>query len=595
MRRLEHRRAVVAKLGKRDDQIANWRMAVFLFGAAIVLAAWFLALSWFWILLPVLAFVVLVVLHERTVRERAIAEHAVHFYEDGMARLDGTWQGRGIPGDDLNPPDHVYARDLDLYGRGSLFELICTARTRAGEETLAAWLNAPAPASTVRERQRAVIELRPQLDLRESLAQAGGIVRAGVRPALLSAWARREPSARLKPAYQFVAALLGALAVAAVGAWIFEYAGPGPLFLVIIAEIIFWRVVKPAILEVTAAVQEPARDLRVLAAIVRLLEEGNFSAPALVRLQERLGNGGVTASAALRRLHNLTEALDAQRNPLFAPVALLLLWPVHFAYALEHWRRRHGAFITDWLAALGEFESLNAFAGYAYERPADVFPEILEDGAQFNGQALGHPLIIDRDNVRNDVQLSTNAGTPQALIVSGSNMSGKSTWLRTIGVNAVLAQAGAPVHARSLRLSPLMVGATLRVEDSIQTGASRFYAEIKRLRQLLLLAEARAVEPAAPPLLFLLDELFAGTNSHDRAVGARAVLRAFLDRGALGLVTTHDLTLTKLAEDRPETVLNVHFEDQLQGEELVFDYRMRPGVVQHSNALALMRAVGLDV
>ena len=570
-------------------------MTAFLLGAGMLLAAWFFTFPWFWLFIPVAAFAILIVLHERTVRARAIAEHAVQFYDDGVARLDGTWPGRGVPGDDLLPPDHVYARDLDLFGRGSLFELLCTARTRSGEETLASWLSAPAAVETVRDRQHAVGELRPQLDLRESLAQAGGIVRAGVRPALLSAWARRQPPAQLKPAFRLVATILGAAAVAAASAWALEYTGPGPLFLVILAEIVFWRVVKKAVLEVTAAVQEPARDLRVLAATVRLLEQGDYKSPALVRLQERLRNGGTSASAALQRLHSLTELLDAQRNPLFAPIALLVLWPVQFAYALEHWRRRNGAHIADWLAALGQFEALNAFAGYGYERPADVFPELVENGAQIRGKGLGHPLIVDSDNVRNDILLSTSDDAPQALIISGSNMSGKSTWLRTIGVNVVLAQAGAPVHARAFQLSPLMVGATLRVEDSIQSGASRFYAEIKRLRQLLALADARASDVSAPPLLFLLDELFAGTNSHDRAVGARAVLRAFVDRGALGLVTTHDLTLTRLAEDHPKSVVNVHFEDQLKGEQLVFDYQMRPGVVQHSNALALMRAVGLEV
>ncbi|MEX2016597.1 MAG: hypothetical protein WD873_08135, partial [Candidatus Hydrogenedentales bacterium] len=315
-RRLEQRRLSVDLLNRRDDRIANVRMGVFVAGAAVVAAALFLNFSWWWLVVPVAAFVALIVLHEQTVRARAVAEHAVKFYEDGLARLDGTWQGRGITGDDLIPADHVYARDLDLFGRGSMFELLCTARTRAGEEKLAAWLNAPAAPETVRARQQAVTELRPMLDLREALGQAGGVVRAGVRPGLLAAWAQRPAPARLVPAYRIAAGALGAGAVAAVACWAFELSGPGPLALIIIGEIAFWQFVKPGVLEVTAAVQEPARDLRVLAAVMQLLEQQSLEAPLLQALQMQLRDGGAPASAALQRLHKLVELLDAQRNPL---------------------------------------------------------------------------------------------------------------------------------------------------------------------------------------------------------------------------------------------------------------------------------------
>jgi len=235
---------------------------------------------------------------------------------------------------------------------------------------------------------------------------------------------------------------------------------------------------------------------------------------------------------------------------------------------------------------VGEFEALGSLAAYAYERPQDPFPELAEAEGCFEGEGLGHPLIPEGRNVRTDLRLS---GELRVLVVSGSNMSGKSTLLRTVGVNAVLALAGAPVRARRLRLSPLEVGASIHVQDSLQAGASRFYAEITRLRQIVELTKGPR------PVLFLLDEILHGTNSHDRRVGAEGVVRGLVGRGAIGLVTTHDLALALIADGLAPRAANVHFEDHLEAGKMTFDYRLRPGVVQRSNALELMRSVGLEV
>jgi DNA mismatch repair ATPase MutS len=283
---------------------------------------------------------------------------------------------------------------------------------------------------------------------------------------------------------------------------------------------------------------------------------------------------------------------DWQHNVFFLLLSLPFLWGTHVAWAIEAWRRANGGRIRRWLVAVGEFEALASLSAYRYEHPHDPFPTVVADGrggrdaALFDGTGLGHPLLPAAQMVRNDVSL---AGATQLLVVSGSNMSGKSTLLRTVGVNAVLALAGAPVRAASLHISPLAVGATLRIQDSLQEGRSRFYAEITRIRELADLA-------AGPvPLLFLLDELLHGTNSHDRLIGASGILRGLIDRGAIGLVTTHDLALTAVAEQLTPRAVNVHFEDWLDQGEMRFDYRMKPGPVTRSNAIALMQAVGLDV
>jgi DNA mismatch repair ATPase MutS len=252
---------------------------------------------------------------------------------------------------------------------------------------------------------------------------------------------------------------------------------------------------------------------------------------------------------------------------------------------VEHWRRHSGTAVRRWLAAVGEMEALCSLSCHAFEHPDDPFPEFAE-GACLEAEGVGHPLIPEERVVRNDVRLG---GAQQVLIVSGSNMSGKSTLLRTLGVNVVLAQAGAPVRARRLRLSPLSAGASIRVTDSLQGGVSRFYAEILRLRQILDLTGG----PLA--VLFLIDEVLHGTNSHDRSIGAQAVVRELAERGAIGLLTTHDLALAGIAESLEGRAVNVHFEDHIEDGRIHFDYIMRPGVVHKSNAIELMRSVGLEI
>src|SRR5262249_5095436 len=257
------------------------------------------------------------------------------------------------------------------------------------------------------------------------------------------------------------------------------------------------------------------------------------------------------------------------------------------AHAIEAWRRRCGPSIRAWIHVVGETEALCSLAAYAFENPDDPFAEVVASERGFyEGEGLGHPLLPRDVCVRNDLALT---GDLRVLVISGSNMSGKSTFLRTVGINAVLALAGAPVRARRLRLTPVSIGATLRIQDSLQGGVSRFKAEVLRVRQVVDLTRGPL------PLLFLLDEIFAGTNSHDRRIGADAVVRGLVEAGAIGLVTTHDLSLTQIPQERGPRAANVHFADRLEEGLLHFDYRLRPGVVQHSNALALMRAVGLKV
>jgi hypothetical protein len=569
-----------------DRRLADARLAVFGAAALAAVAAW--GGGWiagWWLVGPVGLFLVLLAAHEPIRKASERARRAVDFYAKGLARLEGRWAGTGVAGQDYLDLEHPYAADLDLFGTGSMFERLCTARTRAGEAVLASWLLAPATLEVIGQRHEAIAELRPRLDLREDLELLGAEVRAGIDPAALAAWCS-VPRAFPGPIWPVVVAALAVLATLSVLGWLFFETGALPLLVILPIEGAVALRLSGRVRGILTAVDRRTHDLVLLSELLARLERESFHAPLLRRLRGALETGGQPASARIRRLARLLHLLDTRKNQLFLPLAALWLWTTQIAFRIDAWRGGSGLEVGRWIDAIGEFEALCALGAYSAENPADPFPEVVAEPAGYDAEAMGHPLIPAHDCVRNDVVLGSPA---RALIVSGSNMSGKSTLLRTVGINAVLAFAGAPVRAARLRLSLLSLGATLRIQDSLQAGRSRFYAEITRIRQLV----DRARGPL--PLLFLFDELFHGTNSHDRCVGAESVIRGLVDRGAIGLVTTHDLALARIADRLAPTVANVHFEDQLVDGQMLFDYKMRPGVVLHSNALALMRAIGLDV
>ena len=571
-------------LSVNDARISYARLVVFALGALTAWMAFGRGVAHpAAIALPVLALLGLMRWHAGVIRDRELTGRAITFYERGIARLQDQWAGGGEPGDRFLAATHPYAADLDLFGRGSLFELLSIARTRAGEETLARWLLTPVPPDEIAARQDAVRELAPRLDLREALALAGSDVRATVLTEALTAWA--SAPLRFRTVWmQPVAVLISAISVGSIATWLLG--GPAwPAGVALLLVLAFSGVMGRDVTTVLHGSGQPVRDLDVLAHALMHLERASFTSSRLVRSTASVTEGD-GASRAIRHLQRLSERHDWQHNVIFGFVAAFVLWGPHLALAVERWRRQHGAQVVAWLAAVGDVEALSSLATYACEHPDDPFPVLTRGQATFDADGLGHPLLPAAHMVRNDVRL----GHPtQLLVVSGSNMSGKSTLLRSVGINAVLAFAGAPVRATRLILTPLAIGATLRVQDSIQDGRSRFYAEITRLRQLADLSAG------ATPLLFLLDELLHGTNSHDRLAGGTGVLKDLLDRGAIGLVTTHDMALAGIVDQLAPRAANVHFEDQFEHGQIRFDYRMRPGPVTRSNALALMHAIGLRV
>ncbi len=576
----------LARAERQYSRFGNARLAT---GIAAVIVTGFSigtsTISAWWLVVPVVIFVVLWVALEKLDRERQAATRGVAYYERAIGRMEDRWMGTGSQGERFRDSKHVYADDLDLFGRGSLFELLSTARTGAGERTLAEWLLAPGAREEVIERQAAVEELRPRIDLREQIALMGEDIRAAVDARGLAKWGA-APSVRFFAGARLIAPVLAVAAVATLGGFFAQKFSAMPFLIVVLAEMGFSFALRPSVGQVMGSASAPAHELRMLALLLERLEKERFASARMTRLLGELKVEGSTASRRIQRLTRLIELLDSSENMFFRPVAHMLLWNAQFAMAVEAWRTANGPRIGKWIEAAGEFEALCSLSTYAFERPDATFPRLEPDGPLFEAQTLRHPLIPAAVAVANDVSLGKAA---RLWIVSGSNMSGKSTLMRAVGLNTVLAWAGAPVACARLRISELNIGASMSTHDSLADNRSRFYAEISRVRDVVELARS------GHPTLFLLDELLSGTNSHDRRIGAEAVVRGLVDRGAIGLVSTHDLALAEIVSDLGALAANVHFEDHLEDGQIRFDYRLREGVVTRSNALELMRAVGLDV
>lgn len=583
--RLAHRRAAAARLERRSALIAWSRLAVFALGAvAIWLAFVERTFSAWWTVLPALVFVILVIAHERVERRRRHASRGADYYQDALDRIARRPRPQAPTGERFLDPEHPYAGDLDLFGRGSIFELISTARTHAGEAMLARWFLHPATSDEINSRHGALTDLRDRIDFREDLWLIAERVVASVDFETMQR-VQLEGPRLTTPVRRSLTTLLAALNVAALSGWAWFGLGPFPFLLTGALGLWFASRLRDSVRTAIAGIEPLSEDLTILSQLLERIERESFESGTMRELHARLQTEGLPPSDAIRRLERLVNLLESRRNQLFAPIAAVLLWTTHLAFAIERWRERFGPAALRWVSTVAEIEALCSIANFAWEHPSTVKPVILEGEPRWEGEALGHPLIPPERLVRNDVTLGR--GT-RLLIVSGSNMSGKSTLLRTVGVNTVLALAGAPVLASQLRLTRLELGASIQIRESLQEGKSRFYAEISRLRQLMEMAGRGG-------LLFLVDEILHGTNSHDRKIGAEAILRGLVSRGAIGLVTTHDLAIASVEEELAGLSRNVHFEDHIEDGRMVFDYRIHEGVVTHSNAIALMREIGLEV
>lgn len=534
--------------------------------------------------------------------------------EQGAARVARDWNGLAETTIEPAPRDHQFAVDLDITGHASLARLVDVTSAGPGRRTLLSWLmGEPASPREIRDRQDAVRELGPAVEWRETLtAHAWSDSRRTPRRTDVERflqWAERAPwlverrwivwASRVLP---FVIAPTATLALLGV-LWTRRLVPPPGAALVSIAAsagrwwafpfiggLLLTAMTRREVTERLQAAMSHLSGLSAYAAMLAHVESGSFAAPRLANLRSRLATGR-GAARELMRLGSVVRLAEVRYSPMgHAVLQVLGLWDLHVLAALERWQVDSGTHARDWLAALGDAEALSALGTLAYDNPAWTFPELAEGPPRIEATALGHPLLSATHGVSNDVTV----GPPGTfLLVTGSNMSGKSTLLRAIGTNVVLAQAGGPVCAESMRLTPVELWTSIRIDDSLEAGVSLFMAELRRLKRIV--DEARDPERSRP-LLYLLDEILHGTNTAERRVAARRVLTALINAGAIGAATTHDLTLADdPALDRAAE--RVHFTERFERKDgamtMTFDYRLRPGLATSANALKLLEMIGL--
>ena len=581
------------RLDRRSNVLSSLRLAAVVGALALAgVAVWTSAGGAAWAASVALgvAFVALVVVHGRVIRARDKALAGRRHHELGLARLAGELAKLPPRGEGLPTAGHAYAGDVDLFGKASILSLVDATQTRFGEARLVSWLDGSSrPADFVRDltaRQAAVRDLAARPELRETLAVLGAVAMEGKPdPTPLFAWAESKEGLGGGAVRAFCrawpAVVVGTLAVGRLAI----HLPLGLLLLPYAVAFAFAFLTRNRAMIVSQAVTQHEGSVAAYLEMLRAIEGARFEAPLLVELQGKLTTGR-RASEEIGRLATIVGFLEARSNEVFrlflSPVLLVeqncVLW-------LEGRRERAGPRVREWFEALGTMEALSSLAQLAFDNPDWALPELTAE-PEVDAQALAHPLIPASRRVANDLGA---LGPGRALVVTGSNMSGKSTLLRAIAANAVLGLAGGPVCARAMRLGPVRVATSMRIDDSLEQGISHFYAELKRLKQIV----DRAKD--GPGVLFALDEILHGTNTRERLIGARAVVRSLIKLGALGAVSTHDLALGDLEAELPEAVRNVHFEEQVEGEIMSFDYKLRAGVVQSSNALRLMKAVGLEV
>jgi hypothetical protein len=512
-------------------------------------------------------------------------EQQREFYEGGVSRLNDTWQGQGESGNELARDKHLYQWDLNVLGTGSLFELLCTTRSEVGTERLASYLLDPVTFDETKERQEAVRELRDLAGLREEMMRLRGDRLKDGSGRILRAWGEMVVLniPRIIPAFLAISSCTSLIWGLAVLGKAVAWAPLMPLF----ASLLIIQLSIAGVLLVRTRPQ--IRKLRLLTNSFTVLHQGlelmerqHFHSSKLRSLVDRVRERN--ASLQVRRLEHLIRAFEQREKELFYFLSGLLAVGTQLVLAVDRWRGKHQEDFKGWLDAWAEFEALHALGVYASEHPKYIFPELVDAAAVFEARELGHPLLAEDVCVGNDFFLNDAS---RFYLVSGSNMAGKSTLLRAVGLNAVLASAGGPVCVQSARISGLTVCASISLNDSLLDGRSKFMAEVERLRETIRCSNE------ATPVLFLIDEIFSGTNSEDRRAAAEIVVATLVEGGAVGAVSTHDLALTEIASRLVPGGALVYMASENPDDPLDFDYRLKAGVSQRSNAMAIVKMMGI--
>ncbi|MGC4102590.1 MutS-related protein [Ferruginibacter sp.] len=491
-------------------------------------------------------------------------------------------------GHEYIPATHPYAGDLDIFGRASLYQYCNRTTSDMGGAALAQWLLQPAGIHEILQRQEAAKELSATPEWRQEL-QAYGMEQkiTGTTQQRLHEWLDAEPHFINNSTWKVLQYAVPALIITVIALNMADIITNPVRNIFLLASALLALVMAKKIAPLHLQVSRMADELAVLANSVHLIEQTGFKSPLLSSLQSKFVLENKPASVQLKQLKKIVERLDLRLNPVvFIPLAVILQWDIQQAMALEKWKQRNKQNINDWFEAIGKFEALHSFAGLAFNHPEWCYPVFKEAHFFIAGENIGHPLINAAKRVNNDISITSRE---ELMLITGSNMAGKSTYLRSIGVNTVLAMAGAPVCARSFTLSPVQIISSMRIADNLEESTSTFYAELKKLKAIIDRVNA------GEKIFILLDEILRGTNSLDRHTGSVALVKQLIKHKAACIIATHDVELAKLKDNYPDNILNYHFDVQVANDELYFDYKLKEGICNSLNASILMKKIGIEL
>jgi hypothetical protein len=491
-------------------------------------------------------------------------------------------------GSQFLPAEHAYANDLDLFGPASLYQWLSRCFTQQGRRLLAANLLQPLPVSFILLRQEAIKELAQNLAWRQqwqAFAMQNTITLD--MQAKIESWLNEEEKHFLQPAWKTGVIIYSIITLTTAVAAVLDYI-PGAVFsglyfLYLMTSVLFSSKTVRSYVHLNGIVKETAT----LQALIGWLESEKFVSSHLKNLQQEIKGSSVSAGEEIKSLKTILDRFDLRTSIVgFLFFNPFLLWDVQQMMALNAWRRRNKTLVHQWFNALAEVEVVHSISTVHFNHAAWAFPTFASSHFTFEGENIGHPLIPDEQRVTNGFALE---GVAKIELITGSNMAGKSTFLRSLGVNVVLAQMGSPVCASRLLLSPVQVVSSMRIADNLAENTSTFYAELKKLRTIIEMVKAHQ------QVFILLDEILRGTNSYDRHKGAAALIKQLIRENAVAVIATHDVELAQLETSFPQSITNYHFDVKIEGEELYFDYKLRPGVCQSLNASLLMKKIGIDL
>ncbi len=576
------------RLQKKENRLSLARLIVFIASIGLFFGFYsmnhLLAIALF--IIGLVAFGRLVLFYNKTEKSRIYARHLETINSLERSCLKGNYSEHPN-GSEYIDREHPNSYDLDLFGHASLFQYLNRTTSKPAADKLSEWLRLPAEIDEIPRRQAAIIELKPQIDWRQRMITLGYLnKKAGSDPQSLLKWVKSSgffpKRTRLKIAVISLSAFVIVLTVFTI---LFSLPA-GVLIPAFAINFFFYFTQGQKISRLHEQVGRSSELLQTYAATIKLIEDETFDANKLKELQQ-VFISNTPVSLQINRLSKMVSRLDTRLNVMVAiPLNLFLFWDIHCCLALEKWKRSHEGQLEQWFSAMAEFEVLSCFANMAFNNPEWPMPKVTQDYFALESKDMGHPLIPEERRVCNSIAISSGGKT---VLVTGSNMSGKSTFLRTCGVNIVLALAGAPVCAAAFTVSHVQVFSSMRISDSLEDNTSSFYAELKRLAAIIKEAEHN------PRLFLLLDEILRGTNSNDRYIGSVALIRQLIGYETVSVVATHDLKLADLAAELPEKIDNYHFDVKIDGEELYFDYKLNPGICTSMNASILMKKMGIKI